>query len=98
MRAADRDTRRHGVAAAGRRDRAAACQGRRRLCRTLDGTKIATVANRMEAMRARYGDRFAETPLDTFVRSKDKLPTRSNFSCCGPSRSTAIWRTLRPER
>ena len=40
---------------------------------TLDGTKIATVANRMQAIRARLGDRFAEAQLDTFIRSKDKL-------------------------
>lgn len=40
---------------------------------TLDGTKVATVANRMQAIRARLGDRFAEAQLDTFIRSKDKL-------------------------
>ncbi len=39
----------------------------------LNGIKTATVTNRMDAMRARYGDRFAESQLDTFVRSKDKL-------------------------
>ena len=43
-------------------------------CVTLGGAKIASVANRMEAMRARFGDRFAESPLDTFIRSKTKMP------------------------
>lgn len=40
---------------------------------TLDGTKIATVAHRMQAIRARLGDRFAESQLDTFIRSREKL-------------------------
>jgi hypothetical protein len=40
----------------------------------LDGAKMVTVANRMDAVRARFGDRFAEATLDTFVRSKTKLP------------------------
>lgn len=43
---------------------------------TLNGTKIATVANRMEVIRGRYGDRFAETSLDTFVRSREELEDR----------------------
>lgn len=40
---------------------------------TLDGIKMTTVANRMETVRTRFGDRFAEAQLDSFVRSKDKL-------------------------
>ncbi|MDI9846728.1 PglZ domain-containing protein [Rhodoblastus sp. 17X3] len=39
----------------------------------LDGAKLASVSNRMEVLRARYGDRFAEAQLDAFVRSKNKL-------------------------
>ena len=39
----------------------------------LDGTKMATVGNRMDAVRTRFGDRFAEAPLDVFVRQKDKV-------------------------
>jgi hypothetical protein len=39
----------------------------------LDGAKLASVTNRMDVLRARYGDRFAETQLDTFVRAKAKL-------------------------
>ena len=41
---------------------------------TLDGTKVATVAHRMEVMRTRFGDRFVEAPLDAFIRSKTKVP------------------------
>lgn len=41
---------------------------------TLGGAKMATVANRMDAIRAGYGDRFAEAQLDAFVRSRDKMP------------------------
>jgi hypothetical protein len=41
---------------------------------TLDGKKMAAVANRLEIVRNRFGDRFAEAPLDTFMRSKDKIP------------------------
>jgi hypothetical protein len=44
-------------------------------CVTLDGAKMGTVANRMEVIRARLGDRFADGQLDSFIRSKDKLPT-----------------------
>lgn len=40
---------------------------------TLDGTKIGTVTNRMDTVQARFGDRFAEGPLDAFVRSKEKV-------------------------
>jgi PglZ domain len=43
-------------------------------CVTLEGAKIASVANRMEAMRGRFGDRFATDSLDAFIRSKTKLP------------------------
>jgi PglZ domain len=41
---------------------------------TLDGAKLASVASRMDALRARFGDRFAEAQLDTFIKSKNKLP------------------------
>ncbi len=41
---------------------------------TLNGTKIATVPNRMEVMRSRFGDRFAESQLDVFVRAKNTVP------------------------
>ena len=67
-------------------------------CVTLDGAKIASVANRMEAMRARFGDRFAET---RWTRSSDPRPScrsRSSSSCCVPSTSTATWRTPRQGR
>jgi hypothetical protein len=40
---------------------------------TLDGIKLASVAARMDVLRTRFGDRFAETQLDAFVRSKDRL-------------------------
>jgi hypothetical protein len=43
-------------------------------CVTLDGAKMASVASRMEALRGRFGDRFAEAQLDSFIRSKNKLP------------------------
>ena len=35
----------------------------------LNGTRMATVPNRMDVMRARFGDRFAESRLDAFVRT-----------------------------
>jgi hypothetical protein len=40
---------------------------------TLGGAKLASVASRMDALRARFGDRFAEAQLDTYIRSKNKL-------------------------
>ena len=40
----------------------------------LGGAKIVSVSNRMDAIRTRFGDRFAETQLDLFVKSKSKLP------------------------
>ena len=43
---------------------------------TFDGAKIASVTNRMEVIRARFGDRFAESSLDAFNKSKTKLPER----------------------
>ncbi len=39
---------------------------------TLDGTRLASVAHRMDMLRARFGDRFAEAALDVFIRSKTK--------------------------
>ena len=48
-------------------------------CVMLDGARMASVANRMEAMRNRFGDRFAEAQLETFVRSKAKLPEAVEF-------------------
>lgn len=39
---------------------------------TLNGARLATVAHRMDTIRARYGDRFAETTLEAFIRSKAK--------------------------
>lgn len=42
-------------------------------CVTLDGARMATVPNRMQVLRARFGDRFAEASLDTFLRSKEKV-------------------------
>jgi hypothetical protein len=41
---------------------------------TLGGTKIAAVPGRMEVMRSRFGDRFAERQLDAFVRAKNTVP------------------------
>src|SRR3954452_9223593 len=41
---------------------------------TLGGSKMGSVADRMDAVRARFGDRFAEAQLDSFIRSKQKLP------------------------
>ncbi|MBJ6127402.1 PglZ domain-containing protein [Microvirga splendida] len=40
---------------------------------TLGGTKLTSVAARMDVLRTRFGDRFTETQLDAFVRSKDRL-------------------------
>ena len=39
---------------------------------SLNGSKLATVAQRMEAIRSRFGDRFAETTLEAFIRAKNK--------------------------
>ncbi|TIL82952.1 MAG: PglZ domain-containing protein [Mesorhizobium sp.] len=41
---------------------------------TLNESKMASVANRMEVVRARFGDRFMESQLTSFVRSKSELP------------------------
>lgn len=43
-------------------------------CVMLNGAKMATVANRMDVLRNRFGDRFAEAPLDAFIRSRNELP------------------------
>ena len=40
---------------------------------TLDGVKIGSVLNRMEVLRARFGDRFAEMGLDAFIKAKGKV-------------------------
>ncbi|WP_296703748.1 PglZ domain-containing protein [Thiocapsa sp. UBA6158] len=42
-------------------------------CVTLDGVRMAGVPSRMQVLRARFGDRFAETQLDTFIRAKEKV-------------------------
>lgn len=39
----------------------------------LDGTRLPQVAQRMELLRARYGDRFAEVQLSKFVSQKSKV-------------------------
>jgi hypothetical protein len=39
---------------------------------TLDGARLASVTQRMDVLRARFGDRFAEAALDVFIRSKTK--------------------------
>ncbi|MBI1207571.1 MAG: PglZ domain-containing protein [Azospirillum sp.] len=40
----------------------------------LDGTPLQTVGQRMEYLRRRYGDRFAERTLSAFVADKGTLP------------------------
>jgi hypothetical protein len=45
------------------------------VCVILGGAKMATVPHRMEAFRARFGDRFESAQLDSFIRSKNQLPT-----------------------
>jgi hypothetical protein len=40
----------------------------------LDGTRLVQVGQRMEVLRARFGDRFAEMPLGRFVAPKEKVP------------------------
>ena len=40
----------------------------------LDGARLVQVGQRMEMLRARYGDRFAEMPLGRFVAPKQKVP------------------------
>ena len=40
---------------------------------TLAGVPVGTVKQRMEAFRRRLGDRFAELPLNEFVRGKPKI-------------------------
>jgi hypothetical protein len=41
----------------------------------LDGTRVASVAQRMDVLRARYGDRFHQEVLATFAKSPPKLPS-----------------------
>jgi hypothetical protein len=41
---------------------------------TLGGTRLVQVGHRMEVLRARFGDRFAEMPLGRFVAPKEKVP------------------------
>lgn len=40
----------------------------------LDGARLVQVGQRMEVLRARFGDRFAEMPLGRFVAPKEKVP------------------------
>lgn len=40
----------------------------------LDGVRLTSVAQRMEVLQARYGDRFAEHPLASFVKAKPAIP------------------------
>ena len=40
----------------------------------LDGARLVQVEQRMEMLRARFGDRFAEMPLSRFVAPKEKVP------------------------
>ena len=40
----------------------------------LAGASVGNVAQRMEVMRKRFGDRFEEMPLNDFVRGKPKIP------------------------
>lgn len=40
----------------------------------LDGVAVGTVGQRMEVLRARFGDRFAELALNDFVRAKPRIP------------------------
>jgi PglZ domain len=40
----------------------------------LDGGRLVQVEQRMEMLRARFGDRFAEMPLGQFVAAKEKVP------------------------
>jgi hypothetical protein len=40
----------------------------------LDGARLVQVGQRMELLRGRFGDRFAEMPLSRFVAPKQKLP------------------------
>jgi hypothetical protein len=40
----------------------------------LDGVRLVQVGQRMEMLRARFGDRFAEMPLGRFVAPKQKVP------------------------
>jgi hypothetical protein len=40
----------------------------------LDGARLVQVGQRMEVLRARFGDRFAEMPLAQFVAPRGKVP------------------------
>jgi len=39
----------------------------------LDGAPVSTVAQRMAVLSKKYGDRFAEMPLNDFVRGRPKI-------------------------
>ena len=41
---------------------------------TLDGVRLASVTERMQVLRVRYGDRFAESTLSAFVAGKPTIP------------------------
>jgi hypothetical protein len=45
-----------------------------RLVAMLDGARLVQVEQRMEVLRTRFGDRFAEMPLGRFVAPKEKVP------------------------
>jgi hypothetical protein len=40
----------------------------------LDGVRLVQVGQRMEMLRARFGDRFAEMPLGRFIAPREKVP------------------------
>ena len=46
----------------------------------LDGTKLANVNQRMDVLRSRYGDRFAERTLTAFVTDRGKVPVHDAVS------------------
>lgn len=46
-----------------------------RMLPMLDDQPVSTVAQRMDVLRKRYGQRFAEVALKSFVRSKDEIPS-----------------------
>jgi hypothetical protein len=46
---------------------------------SLDGARLPSVTQRMEALRVRFGDRFAETTLGAFVSGKSAVPATASL-------------------
>ena len=91
---------RHGQPAARRRPGpAAGPEGRRPACRCWATCRSPTSPSAWTCCASGIGERFAEMPLNDFVRCQGRAAAdRSSCWCCAATRWTAIWRATRRRR